>query len=269
MVPDKSNKYTGINIPYTMPGTNIIFIQEETMKNTDRLVPLEGAFNVRDLGGYKTRQGTTVKWGMVYRAGDLHELTQNDIRIMEERNLRTIIDFRIDDEKIKSPDADFATVVKRVELPINAGNMIDIKKFPANVAGQEIMKELNRVIVRYGTEAYTAFFRALSDRQAAPILFHCSAGKDRTGLGAALFLAALGVERKDIIEDYMLSAEYLRGKYDQLIEEDPYLAPMMTVESGYIEAALDMVETRFGGMELYLKETLGADLELLKNIYTE
>ncbi len=239
------------------------------MKNNERLITLEGAYNLRDVGGYKTRQGSTVKWGMMYRGGELHTLTPGDVKIMESRNIRTIIDFRSDHERAEYPDAAIPTVVNQVELPINAGNMIEMQNLPVINDGREIMKELGRLLVRYSTDVYTAFFEVLSDKKNAPVLFHCSAGKDRTGFGAALFLAALGVDRETIIEDYMLSAEYLQGKYDDIIAADPFMAPMMTVRPEYLEASLGVVDTEFGGMETYLKKTLGVDMDLLKSIYTE
>lgn len=238
------------------------------MKHDERLINLEGAYNFRHAGGYKTQQGTFVKWGTIYRSGDLHELTQKDIERLELLKIKTIIDFRTKTEKDFCPDAGISTVRNRIELPINVGSMLNMQFFSALNDGREIMKEVNRLLVRYSIDVFSAFFEACSDEKNLPLLFHCSAGKDRTGTAAALFLSAVGVDKETIISDFCLSAAYVFGKPD-LTTDNPVLAPIMTVTPDYLEAAFEVIDTEFGGMETYLKQWLKVDTDALKKIYTE
>jgi protein-tyrosine phosphatase len=102
-----------------------------------------------------------------------------------------------------------------------------------------------------------------------PLLFHCSAGKDRTGFASALFLASLGVDKETIIQDYLLSKKQVEEKYAGFVAENPVLEPLMTVKREYIEAALDLIDKEYGGMENYLTHYLQVDTLKMRKIYTE
>jgi protein-tyrosine phosphatase len=239
------------------------------MRYDGRLIDLEGAYNFRHVGGYKTQQGTFAKWGNIYRSGEICDLTPKDIEHLAFLEIKTIIDFRTENEKSDCPDAAIASVKNKIALPIDAGSMVhNMRKIPAYNDGREIMKEVNRLLVRGSTNEYSAFFQLCSDKNNLPILFHCTAGKDRTGLAAALFLSALGVDRESIIIDYGLSALHLLGRED-FKTDDPIKAAILTVTSDYLQAAFDVIDTEFGGMETYLTETLKVDTDLLQSIYTE
>jgi protein-tyrosine phosphatase len=239
------------------------------MRFDQRLIDLEGAHNFRHVGGYPTQQGTFVVWGNIYRSGEICELTNHDIKWLEHLEIKTIIDFRTEQEKTKCPDAVISTVKNRVALPIDAGSMVhNMRKVSELSDGREIMKEVNRLLVRHSSDVYAAFFKVCSDEKNLPLLFHCSAGKDRTGLAAALFLSALGVDRETIMMDHCLSAKYLLGRED-FKTDDPIKAAILTVTSDYLEAAFEVIDNEFGGMETYLKETLQVDTDVLKSIYTE
>jgi protein-tyrosine phosphatase len=116
---------------------------------------------------------------------------------------------------------------------------------------------------------YKAFFQLLMDEKNTPLLFHCSAGKDRTGFGAALFLASLGVDKETIIQDYLLSKKYIEEKYSGFVAKNPVLEPLMTVKREYIEAALDLIDKEYGGMGNYLSHYLEVDTLKMRKIYTE
>ena len=131
------------------------------------------------------------------------------------------------------------------------------------------MLDLNVRLVRDWQASYKEFFRILQQEGNAPLLFHCSAGKDRTGFGAMLFLLGLGVDRQTVIDDYLLSAQYLKNKYASMLKEKPDSAPMLTVYREYIETALAEIDRNYGGVENYLANNLGVDLKLLRKLYTE
>jgi protein-tyrosine phosphatase len=238
------------------------------MTEKQRILPLEALFNVRELGGYPAFEGRRVKWGLLYRSGDLYTLTDGDRVFLEERGIRTVVDFRGPHERARSPDKAIGTVEKTWELTIDAGNMMDLSGMQAGASGEGMMGDLYRVLVDEATAVYRQFFRLLADTHAAPLLFHCSAGKDRTGLAAALILFALGTDRETVFADYELSTACLKDKYRAIINEKPHLEPLMTVRRSYLEAALERIDSRYGGPEQYLRRELGADIEALRELYT-
>jgi protein-tyrosine phosphatase len=232
-----------------------------------RVLPLEGLYNVRDLGGYAAGE-RQVKWGRLYRSGDLNDLSGQARRSLEARRIRTIVDFRDESERTQAPDGDLATVRQNHPLPIDAGNIIDLSAVGRGVNGETLMEKLYQALADKARPQYRAFFSILAGEENAPLLFHCSAGKDRTGLGAALLLSALGVDREIILQDYLLSGPCLEGKYAEWISADPNLEPVMSVRPGYLRAALSLIDHDLGGMETYLRKDLGADIETLRRLYT-
>lgn len=131
------------------------------------------------------------------------------------------------------------------------------------------MEEVYAYIIRNMQDVYKEFFSILSEKENAPLLFHCSAGKDRTGIAAALLLSALGVDRETVTEDYMLSAEHITKKYEFITREHPELKPLTTVRKEYLETAFRGIDEEFGGIERYLIDNLEVDLDKLRELYTE
>lgn len=233
-----------------------------------RLLPIEGAYNMRDLGGYPAAGNKHVKWRTLLRSGDLNQLTDADIAYLASLPLRTDIDFRGESEKKTAPDKMPDTTLHYIPLALEAGDMSDMQHFDRSKLST-ILQDVYSYIVRSAQSTYQEFFRIASDEQNAPLLFHCSAGKDRTGMAAAYLLSALGADRETVIQDYLLSAEYIKGKYDFIVKAYPEFEPLTTVRREYIEAALQVIDKEYGGMESYLTKELDADLEKLRKIYTE
>ncbi len=240
----------------------------ETAKEWQRLLPLQGAYNVRDLGGYRTAHGTTVKQGKVFRSGDLNRLTEDDLAQLAAIPIRAYIDFRTADEIAAAPDRAPSTLRKAFDLPIAPGSLMDLARMNTGRGG-EMMEQANEVLVRDFQESYSDFFSILLKDENAPVLFHCSAGKDRTGFAAMLFLAALGVDRDTILQDYMLSEEYLRDKYAAKIKKEPYLEAFYTVRPSYLIAALAVIDKEYGGIDNYLTHNLRVDINKLRQMYSE
>ncbi len=233
-----------------------------------RQLPLEGAYNVRDMGGYKTADNKTVKWRKVFRSGDLNHLTEADLAYLAAIPLKTTIDFRDSAEIAAAPDRKPASVLAQYFLPINTGSVIDYTKVSDSLA-PTLLVEGNKTFVRDNQDVYRKFFQLLMNGDNIPLLFHCSAGKDRAGYAAALFLSSLGVDRETIIEDYLLTNEYLQDKYAAMIDSLPVLKPLMMAKREYIQAALDEIDQKYGGMENYLTDYLKVDLAKMKALYTE
>ncbi|MDR0630036.1 MAG: tyrosine-protein phosphatase [Treponema sp.] len=234
-----------------------------------RLLPLEGVHNLRDLGGYPTQEGRQLRWGLLYRAGDLHGLSSKDQAFLEKRHIKTIVDFRGTQEKTRAPDGALATLVQTFELPIEAGSILDLCAAETEVRGEALMQELYGRLVEIARPQYRKFFSILADPAHTPLLFHCSAGKDRTGLAAAFILSALGVDRERIYQDYLLSAAYLREMIRQWLAAEPLLEAVLSVRRGYLEAAFAAIDAAFGGINRYVQEELGADTAGMREWYTE
>jgi protein-tyrosine phosphatase len=233
-----------------------------------RILSMEGAYNVRDLGGYSVADNKTVKWGKVLRSGDLNHLTNKDLSYLKDLNLHSIIDFRSNEEVGQAPDKTPESLKHSFHIPIDVGNVFNIQSITKDAA-ELLLVEGNKLFINNFQDEYREFFRILQDSASAPLLFHCSAGKDRTGLGAALFLASLGVNKQTIIDDYMLSAELVKEKYQPLVDKNPLLEPIMTVKPEYIEAAFDEIERNYGGLDIFLTECLRVDIALMRRLYTE
>ncbi|MDR1419486.1 MAG: tyrosine-protein phosphatase [Treponema sp.] len=238
------------------------------MNDNGGVLPLERLVNVRDLGGFAAADGRFVRRGLLYRAGELSLPSRGDRAALEKLALAAIVDFRSGEEAAKNPDCAISTVKLRAKLPIDAGNILALSRKEGDVPGETLMEDLYRCLAEDARPRYREFFAILADSRNAPLLFHCSAGKDRTGLAAALLLSALGVGREQVYRDYLLSAVCLEGKYQDFIEEDPGVAPLMTVKRSYLDAAFESIDGKFGGIERYLEAELGADTGRLRELYT-
>lgn len=235
-----------------------------------RLLPLAGAYNLRDLGGYKAAGNKQVKWRTLFRSDELGKVTEADLDYLTLLPLRTVIDFRGEKERNATPDILPPTVEHYYPLTLEAGDMSGVQKIKDLDASRlpALLEEVYAYIVRNAQPVYKEFFRILSDKHNAPLLFHCTAGKDRTGLAAAFLLASLGVDRETIMEDYLLSAQYIKGKYESLTRARPELKPLTTVRKEYLEAAFHVIDTEFGGTDSYLRNQLDADIEKMRELYT-
>lgn len=241
------------------------------MKTEDthyRLLPLSGVYNMRDLGGYRTTYGKQVKWKTLYRSDDMSKLTKIDLDYLTLLPLRTVIDFRGEAESNAAADHLPQTVSKHIPLHIEAGDIGTLDNLDINNPGAA-MEKVYAYIIRNMQDVYKKFFRILLEKEDAPFLFHCSAGKDRTGIAAALLLSALGVERETIMEDYMLSAKHIPKKYEFITKSHPELEPLITVRKEYLEAAFRVIDEECGGMDSFLLNNLEADTEKLRELYTE
>lgn len=232
-----------------------------------KLIPMQGMHNLRDMGGYTGIGGKTVRNGLLYRGASMENLSDADLEKMAALGIVGTVDFRLPDEAGKAPTRVWPGLEKRFSLPLSPGNLAELYATPEAAGGEERMQNMNKGLAEAAHEEYREFFRIISNPNNLPLLFHCSAGKDRTGFAAAMFLSALGVDRETIMRDYLLSADYLAEKNRPDIEKKPELAPFLTVQASYLQAALDIIDQKYGGVETYLVQTLGVDLERLRSIY--
>ncbi|MBX2840429.1 MAG: tyrosine-protein phosphatase [Flammeovirgaceae bacterium] len=250
-----------------------------------RLVKLEGTDNFRDLGGYSTEDGKIVKWGKIFRANRMNTLTDNDFREIENIGLKTVFDFRRTDEVQKAPNRLPAYMdIAFHNHPIISGaygfqairRMID-SGGDEMVDGVALMKAANKYYANRAHPQYTALFQLLLSSE-VPLVFHCSAGKDRTGFGAAIILIALGVSKETVIADYLLTNYYRKKHNEKILTEvaeniDPELIrPILEVREEYLEVAFGELIKTFGSFEAYFEKALNLDeknIEQLRNFYLE
>ena len=166
----------------------------------DRWVPLGGALNFRDIGGYLTTTGARVRWRRIFRSDALDDLTGGDRAVLTERlGLRTVLDLRCDVEG--TPGALWAA--GRIELPL-----VDVENAHVLFASAAALEDVYLNILRTRADAMRLAVQAIVEAE-HPLVVHCTAGKDRTGLVAAVLLGALGVGDDDIVRDYALTATVL------------------------------------------------------------
>lgn len=232
-----------------------------------RFVPFEGSINFRDFGGYDTTDGRRVDWGKLYRCGALSNLTEADHERFTNLSVGVICDLRRDDEVEMNPTPAHPPFHVRQHIPIAPGSSPMLRESlqgSAHGVADRInfMVEITREIARDHHDAYSRLFRHLLESDGA-FLLHCSAGKDRTGFGAALILSAIGVDEDTIVQDYLLTnqaeclfrfmGERMRGHYGDKLD-DGSLEAITGVREEYLRAALDEVRTRHGSVDGYLEE---------------
>jgi protein-tyrosine phosphatase len=216
----------------------------------ERLVRFDTCFNFRDLGGYETDDGRRVRWKTLYRADTLHRLDGPDIDLLLDLGLRSIIDLRSQHELNDHGRFRHDGGVAVHHLP-----MIDVVGGPTRLveaAPDAPPRSVGEGYVSMADEGRRAIGRAvalLARPDALPAVFHCTAGKDRTGILAAIVLSAVGVRDEAIVDDYMLTGESrsARNAYLQLNEPD-YYAFLTSLPSAVREMHADAIPTLLAWM---------------------
>jgi protein-tyrosine phosphatase len=244
----------------------------------DRSLHLPTAPNFRDAGGYRTQDGRWVRMGLLYRSDQLNLLSDADLQVLHAIGLHLVCDLRTDGERDHGMDrlpAGATTLI--ADVSGDSGESARMMGIIGDKARQQtelgdgrgagIMINASRQFVDSDSahKAYGAVFARLADPTMLPGAFHCTAGKDRAGWGAAIFLSIMGVPRDTIMRDYLLSNIYLKAKNQHLLEAmkgqiDPVLMePLTGVRPEYLDASFDEVAKRYGSFARYLHEGLGLD----------
>ena len=250
------------------------------------LIELEGTYNTRDLGGYETIDGKTVKYGMLFRSDKLKNLTPLDCEKLSNLGIKRIIDFRSNEEKQREPNL-IPEGMEYIEMPISVDNKIrgeifDILNNKSDRDMRDFLIEANRDFILEFKEVFSQFVKILANSP-KPTLFHCSAGKDRTGFAAFLIYSILGVDRDTIIVDYLKSNYFIKDSMEQqienvsiildiTIEESRKLIPLLEVNIEYIESAIDTANSQYGSLDYFISEGLNISFkerDLLKELLLE
>ncbi|WP_060179452.1 tyrosine-protein phosphatase [Streptomyces sp. IMTB 1903] len=242
------------------------------LRLADRLVRLDGTVNFRDAGGYRTGTGQWVKMGEVYRSDALDKLTANDLAKLQRLRIRTVFDLRTEDERTKDADkvpTGAAYVV--ADVFAGSGSFQTLPRTPDEAVKAMVDAERAMVSGDGGRKAYTQVLEGVGDDRARSVLFHCTAGKDRTGWAGAALLTALGVPRQTVEADYLASNDYRRAANDAILSHLPaqqaaVYKPLLDVRPEYLNAGYDEVEATYGSFDRYLRDGLGIDARELKQL---
>jgi protein-tyrosine phosphatase len=244
----------------------------ETVATLERVLPLEGGRNFRDLGGYATQDGRRLRWGRLYRSGSMAALTEAAYAQLAELGVRVICDLRTTSERQENP-VDWRRVpnlsywARDYELSFGDLRAVIASELPTAEAARAAMVTAYRQLPFEQAPAYGELFRRLADDE-APLVFNCSAGKDRTGVAAALILSALGVPEETVIEDYLLSNIAYDRHASPTGARLAQIAPEVTdailgVDASYIRAALVAIDAAHGSIAGYLEARLGVTEDAL------
>lgn len=246
-------------------------------------IPLHGTPNFRDLGGRRNILGQLVKRGKLFRSGFLTELSASDWKACASFNLTEICDFRRHDEIRRHPtNSPFRVNINHLPVGDGSHHALIKKAFTHDDVDisvvENFMKDINRDFVIAHADTYKKYFKHilnLPDDEA--LLFHCSAGKDRTGFAAALTLKALEVDKQGILEDYMLSSRFFHPETemerivdmlnsDEASEVKPEkIYPILKTEPSYIESAFEIIES-IGGFKQYFVEYLDLNVNAIDEL---
>ncbi len=240
---------------------HIDFSALHVTQSFDRSVKLSGASNFRDLGGYAAADGRPLRWRRLFRSDHLAALTPEDADTLQALGVSRAFDFRGKRERAAVPYALAGvvqhslpiepTVVQRMQELIQAGQTVT----PQHTV--ELMQETYRAFVHDNAARFASLFAHLLDSD-APLVFHCTAGKDRTGFAAAMILLALGVPRQVVMHDYMLTNDFYRmPQLAAARAPREVLNVLWRVQQEFLDAALHAVDQDYGGVDSYLARELG------------
>jgi protein-tyrosine phosphatase len=260
-----------------------------------RQVRLDGQSNFRDIGGYRTVDGKTVRWGQVYRSGELPRLSDSDVNRLDTLRLATVANFLTEDEidargKDRLPEG-----INEVPLPISGEAEQDLAKVVLEARQtadfSKVPVELNAEVHRLLTgdaarEQYATLLRLAANPANRPLVFHCSHGVHRTGTATAILLSALGVPWETVREDYLLSNVYRKEEAEKRVADlramaaerqgiPPDQVDMTNIkafyilEGSYIDATRDEILKQYGSMDEYLHRGLGLSDSEIKRLRDE
>ncbi len=238
------------------------------------------AHNFRDIGGYEAADGRRIVAGQVFRSSSLYNLNEKQAANLKKLDIRLVCDFRISRDVEEKPDTlpDDGSI-EHLHLPVTHGRFdtsVIAEKIKSNETdwlNDEFMIEGYRKNIDDFADAWGTVINRLADPESRPLVFHCTAGKDRAGTCSALVLLALGIPEKTVIYDYELSNIFLTGWVKEVNEKileigmDPeQLKPFLFAPREYILALIDHIKSKYGSAEEYLVTCAGVKKETIEKL---
>ena len=256
-----------------------------------RVYELSKQKNIRDLGGLKGYEGKTIKYGRLFRGGALDKVSSEDVEILKSLKLTDIVDFRSKDEFVYRPDYYFNEVRyhnfttfehehKKEDIAHDDGNLLWFMN-QGDTGFMHLVRTYKELVdTDEGQKAFANLFKVILNEGNPVTYFHCSQGKDRVGVAAYLIESALGVSEEDKVEDYLLSNVAMEKRRGILIEgvkgrpfyNEQYKKDLLEVFSAkieYLEEAINIINSKYGGVISYLENVLKVDLKKLRDMYLE
>ncbi|MFD5640020.1 tyrosine-protein phosphatase [Streptomyces sp. NPDC127077] len=239
----------------------------------DRLIKLDGAVNFRDAGGYRTSDGHWVKMGEIYRSDALNKLSDADLAKLRRLGIHAVYDLRMASERSSAPDR-VPSGASYTVADVLAGSST-LTAMPATEAeAVEMMVDGEKFMVSGDTAraAYTTVYAGAAD--GGGVLYHCTAGKDRTGWSSAALLTALGVPRSTVTNDYLASNTYRAAVNAATLAAMPpaqaaVYKPLLDVRAEYLNSGFDEVRAQYGDFRSYLRDGLHIDARELRDLKRE
>jgi protein-tyrosine phosphatase len=254
------------------------------MPEPSRLITLSGARNLRDLGGYVTDEGRRVRWRTLFRSGTLGPFDAGDRVRFAGLGIRTLCDLRTSRERAREPFALDGLIAAQDYHSWDYDTVHEWRKALGSnrtqSAARAVMFAVYEALPDRFADRFTILFRMLAQGQ-TPLLFNCAAGKDRTGVAAAMILLALGVPREIVIEDYALTdkvvnlerdvvrprleaGETMAGGFGEIAALSPELrAPLLASDPAYLDHALSSIERRHASVFAFLEKKSGIDSDTI------
>lgn len=257
-------------------------------------IELENLPNTRDLGGIKTKDGKTIKDHKLLRSGQLYIASKKDIEVLTEKyQLSLIIDFRSFSEKEEKPDPQingvkylYNPIMKEITKGVTRDKKSDddtVKMIILDMANdlsraEKYMEGIYEQIINddYALSQYGKFIDALIENKNGSSLWHCTAGKDRAGFATVLVLECLGVDRETIIQDYLLTNDYVKRDIDLMVNniKKEYDFPLINevvhalfgIKREYLETVYSVINKKYGTMRNFLKEKINVDENKIKKM---
>lgn len=248
----------------------------EQIVSAERILNFEGTFNFRDMGGYINKHGRQVKWGRLYRSGDLSALTEADKHQIEQLGIKWICDLRSTAEVATNKAPEIAQI-PNLNIPIGTAKNEPAEKqkldLPTDKTIYEPLMGESYKVFAGSLESYHEIFEEIL-KQETPFLFHCTAGKDRTGVLGALLLKLVDVSEKDILNDYLLTNQFTDDILDEMIHlveiltqnklsiQKDALRPMAEAKTSYLEIAFKEMEKNYGSVDQFMEDGIGITSEM-------
>jgi protein-tyrosine phosphatase len=244
---------------------HLVFNKKYSVTTAERVVPMQNLYNFRDIGGYYNSSNRQTQWGKLYRSSSLSQATRQDMIVLCNLGIKTIIDFRTEREKFNNPDKYTAPQVFNLPLNWNPPTVFFDKILSKEMKTGDVkikMQDAMAALLEDNTDYYVKLFDILLNEKNYPVVVNCTTGKDRSGIATALILSALEVEWEQIVNDYLLSDDLIdfnsmlqnAEMYDSEIQET--MTAMFRSHRETITYAFEIINKKYGSVDKYLEQEL-------------
>lgn len=266
-------------VPDVIDPLKLILNPDEAQRE-GRILPHKSIANLRDVGGYPAMDSKTVRWNRVYRGASLVALTDEDAQGLTTRGLKIVCDLRMASEVADAPDIMPHESVRYVTLPFKQNSdrltQLRILLFQRQNLADTLRQMYTRVMIDNNPAVIGNFLQLVAEKDNLPLLVHCSAGKDRTGVVIAVLLRLLGVPEQIVLEDYSLSNlyfDYFLNISAKIIKQlgvfrvsEAEVRPLFLADPQTLKITLDYIETKYGSIEQYVTTHAGVTPEMVAQI---